>query len=309
MSLITMYSETLTKVGLKYVQAPENFKASKIFPVCPVNTISGEFPTYGKEYWMKNEAAVRTPGTESQGGVHGRGTDTYQCVDISFHEDVADEYVANEPDPLNPLKAATSRVTQKIAIYDEVYFAANFFATGKWGTNEATPSTLWDAASSDPMGDVDTYKQAMKVATGFDPNKLVISRTVYDVVKRHSTVKEQLKYTSSRVATAAILAGLFEVDEITVLNAVYDSAAYGATASQSFIAGDHALLLHTPASPSLEAPSAGYNFQWRGYGQGGYGVRKIRQENEMATRVEAHNYHQMKQMATDLGYLILQPIA
>lgn len=308
MSLMTGYSETLTKVGLKYVQDPAAFKAGIIFPVCPVKLLSSTYPTYDKEYWMKNEAKLRSPGTESAGGVHARGTGSYTCADVAFHEDVPDEYVKNDPAPLNPLKAATRRVTSKIAIYDEVDFAANFFVTGKWGSNEGTPATLW-SAGGDPFGDVDGYKRTVKVATAKAVDTFVMSEPVYDILKRHADVKDQIKYTTSANVTEELLARLFEVDRLIVLGAVYDSAKYGATASQSFIAANNALLLATTSSPSLEEPSAGYNFAWTGFGSNGYGVRKFYREEPLATRVEAHYYHVMKQMATDLGYMILAPIA
>jgi predicted aspartyl protease len=309
MAIQTAVSEVLTKVGLKYVQDPESFRAGKIFPMCPVNLLSSKYPTYDKSYWMKNEAKVRKPGTESIGGIHARGEAAYTCEDISYHEDVPMEYVQNDPDPLNPEKAATRRVTSKIAIYDEVDFVSNFFVTGKWGANEDTPSTLWDAANSTPLSDIDTYKRAIQIGTGFKANKIVMSRPVFDVLKRHITITDQVKYTSSGNVTKDILAGILEVDTIEILEAVYDSAKYGATAAQAFIGGKNLLLMHVAESPSLEEPSAGYNFVWRGYGTDGYGVRRIPLEKEMAVRVEAHHYHDMKQMATDLGYMVLAPIS
>ena len=290
------------------MQAPENFKASKIFPQCPVNTQAGTYPVYDKSYWMKNEAAVRTPATESEGGTHARSFDPYVCVNVAFHEDVADETNRNDPSIMNSMKSATRRVTMKIAIYDEVEWCADFFVTGIWGTDK-TPGTLWSASSSTPLEDVDAGKRMIQKNTSFKPNKFILAGAVFDILKRHSTVKDQLKYTSSANVTEEMLARMFEVEEIVVLDAVYDSAAYGATASQGFIGGDNALLLHTSKSPSLEDPSAGYNFTWNGFGGGGgYGVRKIRQENRLADRVEAMTYRDFKQVASDLGYMFIQPI-
>lgn len=307
MALQNKFQDVLTKVGLKYMQDPANFQASKIFPACPVMKLSGEFPTYPKEYWMKNEAAKRKPGTVSAGSAHGRGSDTYECEDISFHEDVPDEYVNNDAAPLNPLKAATTRVTQKIAIFDEVDFSTRFFTTGIWTAGTA-PSTKWDAANSTPLEDVDGWKRTQKIATGLGVDTAVMSEGVYDVLKRHSQVKDQIKYTSAANVTPELLARILEVDRLIILNAVYDSAAYGATAAQAYIAGDHFMLLKTTNSPSLEEASAGYNFVWNGYGSNGYGVRTFYREEPMATRVEAHHYHQMKQLASDLGTYVDAPL-
>lgn len=307
--LMEYYSETLTKVGLQYMQARSNFAAGQVFPNCPVNLISGTYPTYDKTYWMKNEAKVRAPGTESAGSPHARGTDSYACEDVSFHDDVPFENIKNDPKVLNPESAATRRVTNKIDIYDEVDFTSNFFTTGIWGT-DLTPSTLWNAASgSDPLGDIDTAKQTVKKNTGFDPNRIAISREVYDVLKRHSSIKEQIKYTSSRNVTAELLAYMFEVDKVIILNGVYDSAKYGATASQGFIGGQHCLVYHASNGPSLEEPSAGYRFVWNGYGSDGFGVESRDKADNKAVRVEAHNYRDFKLVAADLGYMLNNVLA
>jgi hypothetical protein len=100
------------------------------------------------------------------------------------------------------------------------------------------------------------------------------------------------------------LARLFEVDEVLVMNGIYDSAAYGASASMDFIGGKHALLYYAPRTPSLEEPSAGYRFTWNGYGNAGYGVDNFDLPKQKARRVEAHNYRDFKLVASDLGYLL-----
>ena len=46
--LMEYYSETLTKVGLQYMQARSNFAAGKVFPNCPVTLMSRTYPTYDK---------------------------------------------------------------------------------------------------------------------------------------------------------------------------------------------------------------------------------------------------------------------
>jgi len=312
MPLATQFSTTLTNVGLKYMQDPKAFKAGKIFPLCPVTLQSSTFPTWDKSYWLKNEAAERMPGTESEGSPQGRGTDSYVCKDISFHEDVPREYVANDPAPLNPQKAATRRVTHKIALYDEVAYVSNFFKTGVWGTDAAAPNPKWDAANSVPLEDIDGFKRTMASATGFSPNKAVMSQKVFDVLKRHPTIKGTLFSSGSTVPTAqiteAMLASILELDEIIVLRAIVDTANYGAAASIGYIAGDKFQLLHCAANPSLEDPSAGYNFGWTGYGTAGYGVETWYREDPKAWRVEAHNYHGMKKVAADLGLFVDAPL-
>lgn len=309
MALQTALNETLTKVGVKYIQDPNSFVAGNIFPRCPVNKLSATFPTYDKEYWMKNEAKKRVPGAESAGGTHARGTDSYSCEDISFHEDVPFENIENDPTPLNPEKAATRRVILKIALADEVDFASSFMTTGVWGT-DANPGTGWGtSATATPLNDISTGRLTVKQATGFDPNTLVLSRKAFDALKFCDQITDRLKYTTSSNVTADILARMFELEKIVVCNTVYDTAKYGATAAQAFVMDDVALLFYAPSAPSLEEPSAGYNFVWTGYGTDGFGVRRFWREENMSYRVEAHHYHDMKKVASDLGYFFSSPVA
>lgn len=308
MALQTAMNETLTRVGLKYVQDPSFFQAGNIFPRCSVNKLSATYPTYDKAYWMKNEAEVRVPGAESKGGTHARGTGSYSCEDIAFHEDVPFENIENDPEPLNPERAATRRVIQKIALYDELFFTTNFFKTGVWGTDGDKNAAWATPSSATPLNDIATGRTTVKKATGFDPNTLILSRDSFEALKFCDQITDRLKYTSSANVTADIIARMCEVDRVIVLNAVYDSAKYGATAAQNFIGSNGALLIYTPSSPSLEEPSAGYNFVWTGYGAEGFGVRRFWREENMAWRVEAHHYHDMALMAADLGYFIADTV-
>jgi len=304
MALQTQYTQTLTNVGLKYMQDPAKFKATKIFPLCPVTLLSSQYPVYDKEYWFKNEASVRAPGTESSGSRHGRSEASYSCQDVSHHENVPNEHIENDPNPLNPLSAATRRVSQIIATFDEVDWATRFLTTSVW-TDATTPSTKWNAASgSTPLEDIDGFKRDMESTTAFSPNKAVMSKDVFDVLKRHAQVKDQLKYTTAANVTADMLARILEVDEIVVLSAVYDSAAYGANASMNYVSSNKFLLLHVTDNPSLESPSAGYNFAWTGFGTNGYGVKTFEMDTLNSIRVEAHNYHDMRLVAADLGVYV-----
>ncbi|MDY0206199.1 MAG: hypothetical protein RBR82_06190 [Pseudomonas sp.] len=308
MALQAQYSEVLTNVGLQYGAGPDLFKANRVFPVCPVTLMSSQYPVYPKEYWTKNEAGIRKLATESKGGTHAREFGTYSCQDISYHEDVATESIKNDPVPLNPQKAATRRVTKKISLFDEIDFVTRFFTTGVW-TSGSNPTTKWDAANSTPLLDIDTYKRNMRVATGgFTANKIVMSEPVYDCLKRHSTVTGQLGANDSKMINSEILARILEVQEVIVMSAVYDTAAYGATSSHSYIAGNSLLFLHVTENPSLEDPSAGYNFGWNGFGVNGYGVTELEVPLAHAIRVEAHNYHDMRQIAADLGVFVAAPL-
>ena len=148
----------------------------------------------------------------------------------------------------------------------------------------------------------------MLEATGIRANTLTLSEKVKDRLLDHPDIIDRLKYGqtpgSAVVATMADLARLFELDRILVSSAVENTAAQGAAAEHSFIAGRHALLTHSAPAPGLMVPSAGYTFSWNGYmGATGLGhrIKTFRMESLASDRVEIEMAFAMKRVAADLG--------
>jgi len=97
------------------------------------------------------------------------------------------------------------------------------------------------------------------------------------------------------------------VNRVLVSKAVYNSAAEGATDSFSFVTGKHALLVHTPSSPGLMQPAAGYIFAWTGFsGEGNMGIRvsqiPMPWRGLGTVRTEASMAFDMQVVGSDLGY-------
>jgi hypothetical protein len=71
-----------------------------------------------------------------------------------------------------------------------------------------------------------------------------------------------------------MLAAMFDVEEVIVSKAVYNSAAEGLAATNNFIVGNNALLCYSTNQPSLNEPTAGYTFAWQGFtGMNSLGIR------------------------------------
>jgi hypothetical protein len=268
---------------------------------------------------------LRAPGTESNGsGYTLDNTPTYFADRYSVHKDIPDEVRANADAALNPDREATVFVTTKALIKREKLFVGRYFKSGVWGTDitgvASSPSAgqvlQWSDAASDPIKNVRDAKRTIRQSTGFEPNKLVLGRAVYDALVDHPDIIDRVKYGQTAGAPAkgnlAALATLFEIEEILVMNAIENTAKEGQTASHSFIGGKHAMLCHSAMSPGLMTPTAGYTFSWTGLmGNGieGNRIRQFRLEREGVDRVEIDMCFDLKVVAPELGYMFNSIVA
>lgn len=308
----------LTNISVAYLQNAANFVAARVFPNIPVSKQSDRYYVYDRGDFNRDEMQLRAPATESSGGGYRLdNTPTYFANRFSFHKDIPDEVRANADAVLNPDREATAFVTHKALIKREKLFVSSYFKTGVWTTDitgvSSSPSSgqqlQWNDANSTPIESVRAAKRAIAESTGFEPNKLVLGRAVYDTLLDHPDVIDRLKYgqTAGGVAntSTADLAALFKVDEILVMNAVENTGKEGQSNAHSFIGGKNAMLVHAATAPGLMTPTAGYTFSWTGLlgaGAEGNRIKSFRMENLGADRVEIDMCFDMKLVAADLGY-------
>jgi len=302
----------LTNISVAYIQEQNAYVASKIFPTIPVEKQSEKYFVYTKGDWFRDEAQLRAPSTESAGSGYSLSTATYSAAVYAFHKDVDDQVRANADAPLNPDRDATTFVTQRMLLRQEIQWASDFFTTGIWA-NDVTPSNLWsDYTASDPIGDVETGKATMLNATGYLPNTLVMGYDVFRQLRHHPDIVDRVKYTSSENVTEDILARFFGVDKILVARAIKNSGAEGAANSFASVYGKNAALYYVAPTPGLLTPSAGYTFAWRGVSDGmgaNIGITRFRMPELRADRIEAQMAWDNKVIASDLGYFFSACVA
>lgn len=302
----------LTNISVAYMQRQENFIASRVFPIVPVEKQSDRFFKYTKNDWFRDEAQRRADATESAGGGYNLTTDSYRADVWAFHKDIGDQTRANADAPLNVDREATEFVTSRMLLKMEKEWQSAFFGSGVWGT-DITPANLWsNYSTSDPLNDVETGKRTILATTGFEPNTLVLGYDVFIQLKNHPDLVDRIKYTSSNVITADMMARMFEVDRVLVCKAVQATNNEGGTEAYSFVQGKHALLSYSAPSPGLLQPSAGYVMSWTGVSGGigaTIGTSRLRMDSLKADRVEAEMAFDMKVVAPDLGYFFNAVVA
>lgn len=263
----------LTDYSVMFVQDSMNFVAQRATSVIPVNKQTDKYVFYDRGYFWRDEVAPRPLGGRPRQAGYKIGEGTYSAVEYGLEHTVDDRQRANADDPIRLDENATILLTQKNLIKQDRTWATKFFTTGIWTTDvtgvASSPSSVqflqFNDATSDPIGVIDEYKDAITELTGFRPNTLVLGSDVKRVLRSHPDIADRIKYTMPGVADEAILASLFEVANVVTARSVYNTADEGATNSFSFIVNKKAMLLaYIEPNPGLDSPTALATFAWTG---------------------------------------------
>jgi hypothetical protein len=297
----------LTPISILYMNEDDAFVVDKAFPIVPVRKQSDKVAKYTKEFWFRDEAKIRAPGTETHGSGYEVDTSTtYYANNYGFHLDVPDEERKNYDQPFDPDNDATMLVVEKMKLVRENKFATDNFTTSVWATDVVggTDFTKWsDYANSAPIEDVETGREAIYSSTAREANKMLIGRAVWSKLKHHPDFIERIKYSQKGVLTAEIVASILDIEQILIGKVIKTATIEGQTATFSYVFGKHCLLLHTPRRPGLRVPTAGYTFHWNVFGGISY-IRRIHDDKAQYDRIEGHTFFDQKVLGTDCGYFM-----
>jgi hypothetical protein len=308
----------LTDISVAYIQDARNYVADRVFPMVPVQHKSDVYFKFSKDDFLRDEVQQRADGQESAGGGFNLTTGSYSALVWGYHKDIGDQVRANQ-DPAVDIDTTTTKfIMQKQLIRRDAIFCSTYMKTGVWGTDmtgqaagDATHVTYWDDdANGDPFTDISNAQETVLQNTGFEPNVLCLGYPVYKRLKKHPLVIDRIKYTMQADAkniTPGLLAAAFDIDEVVVSKAVYNTAAEGNTFAGSFIMGKHALLAHRAPAPGLMIPSAGYIFPWEGLtGLNSMGVvvwqERMPGKGRNTVRTDSDMSFDMQVVSSDLGY-------
>lgn len=311
----------LTNLSVAFDQMDSAFIFDKVFPVVPVDDISGLYWNFPIEDWLRDEAQRRAPGTESAGGGFGINNDTYSCDVFAWHKDIDDQTLRQADTALSLDRAATQFVVNRLRMRQERQFLTDFFGTGRWGLDltgvASSPSTnqfiQWNnTGTSKPITDVKAARRRIVSTTGMIPNTLVLGYDVYDALTVHPDILDRIKYTDSSAITEEILARYFDVERVLVSSSIVNTAAEGQTANTNFNLGKVALLCYSAPAASLMTPSAGYQFKWKGVSNGlgtTIGTSRFRMDALKSDRIEGEVAFDNKIISPALGVYIAAAVA
>lgn len=306
----------LSNLSIALRQSMDGFVADRVFPIVPVAKQSDKYWTIPQADFARDDMRKRAPATRSPAVNWTLSTDSYFADIFDLAVDVPDEVRANADDEVQLDQNSIERLVRSAMIKKERQWVADFLTTSVWtgdqsGVDSAAPGAnqfgRWDRDDSKPIETIRNQADVMGGRSGYRPNKLVLGRQVYSKLLDHPSIVGRVdrgQTAGAAMVTRQNLAALFEIDEVLVMDAVYNTAAEGQTGSLSFIGGKSALLLYTAPAPGLMVASAGFTFNWTGLVAGSslqQVVRRIRLDPERCDHFDIEMAWDQKQTSADLG--------
>lgn len=277
----------LSNIALSYYQNAANYFAKAIFPICPVDLSSDNYYVFDKEDLLRDNWRRKPAYGKVDPAVVSEHTETYNCqVDqmIMGIDQIRQTDLGRRmgPSTRDPKQQRTRTIAEQANIHQDVTFADKFFKSGAWKDEyEGVDSTSvagkqfikFSNDNSDPIALIDQQKTVMQQSTGRTPNRLALGANVFNALKIHPGILERVKYggTTANPAnvTTNVLAQLFGVEKLVVLQSIANRADIGEAADMQFIGDPNAFLLaYATNAPSVDEPSAGYIFTWDMLGNG-----------------------------------------
>ncbi len=294
-----------------YLQAQDRFVAERVFPAVPVEKDSGTYYIMTKKYWFLDSMQTRAPGARFARSGYGVESTTYTTLQWGLEHPIPIENRANSQLPLDLESVGVRWLGQQSLIRKERAWAADFMANSVWGSTDNNSTTDWDDfTSGDPVSDVQTAVRTISNNTGMDANSLVMGFIVYQALQNHPDIIDRVKYTQTATLAGvrAALSAVFDVANIMVSKATYNSANEGQTFSGAAIVDDDCLVCHVAPSPGIMTASAGYTFAWAGGGGMGSMMPMYFEDQTDSDVLKIKEQWDQKAVATDLGYCFLDVV-
>lgn len=276
----------LTNMSMAFFQNPADFVATSIFPICPVQLSASYYYTFSKADLARDNVQRKPAFGRVNPAIMGQEDNSYKCevdqVLVGIDQIAQLNYQrSNAPGVTDPRRAKVRFATEQMLLHQDILFASKFFKTGVW-TNQmqgkaSNPGTSefikWTDSSFDPVGFFDDRKAEIKRKGRRTPNRLALGVDAFIALKNHPAVMERVKYTGSTAnparVTERVLAELFDIEQVKVLESTYNAAGIGQAEDMEFICDSKAALLcYATPTPQIDEPSAGYIFTWDMLGNG-----------------------------------------
>jgi hypothetical protein len=319
----------LTNMATAYFAAAADYAAKQVFPIVPVQLSSSFYYKFSKEDLARDDMQRKPQFGKVMPALLGQAEDTYSCkvdqIIIGIDQLQALNYQrTNAPGVADPRTAKVRAATEKVNIPLDAVFAKNFFKSSVWNEVRtgvtATPGTTqfwqWDNANSDPITYIDSLMTYVKKNGRRKPNVLALGADAYNGLKHNAVILERVKYSGSTPNPATVntnvLAQLFGLDKVVVIESTYNAAKPGLAADMEYICDSKAALLcYAAPAPAIDEPSAGYIFAWDMLGDGQV-MPMAQWDGENGTHsefIEGLMAYDMKQTGQDLAIFLSACVA
>lgn len=319
----------LTNLALAQFQAPDDFVATKLFPVVPVQLPTSRYYTFSKADLARDNMARKPAFGRVAPAILGQSEDSYDCqVDqliLGIDQIGALPYQrTGAPGAADPRVGKVRACVEQAKLHLDLMFAGKYFKAGVW-TNEwagkaASPTgkqfLQFDQAASDPVQLIDRLSLEVRREGRRKPNKIALGMEAFVALKNSAAVLDRVKFSGSTANPATVnenvLAQLFGVEQVAVMASTYNKAGLGQSPDMDFVCDPKGMLLcYAPPAPAIDEPSAGYTFAWDLLG-GEQFIAVTQFEGEPGTHsefIEAVLAYDMKVTGQDLAVYLKDCVA
>lgn len=316
----------LTDVSIGYMNDPNFYIADKAFPLAASDKQSNVFARYNRgDFFQGSEDVgitsglggdlVRAPGTKAKTVGYRVSNDPFHCINYAVGVEIPDELRGNADSIFELDREATTLASEILTIRREIEFVGKAFKTGVWGTDlvGSTDFTKFsDYGGSDPFTIMDDQLDAMELATGVRPTKIIMGPTVWRRWKHHPDFIDRIKGGATTGSPAMMnlqqLAAMLDIQEVLVGRGIYRSTPERTgndTPTLTRLYGDNVLILNSPAGQSRFKPQAGLTFYWKTLTGGGLQfVRRYREDKYRKDVIECHGYWSIQPVDTYSGIFL-----
>lgn len=300
----------LTNLSLKYKN--EDMIWPFILPIIKVGKRSDKFFTYNKadSYTLANDKIG--PKSLPNEITWGTSTDNYSVTDHALSDWLAQETIDNSDNPVQPEVDTNDFLNMCLDVAQEKRVVDLIFAAGTYPAGNKTQlsgTSQWGGSADDPIGTVMTAIEGCFMRA----NTLVFGQATWQKYRQLSEILDAVKSTSryqgspGGLATASEVAALFEVDQILIGRARYNTAKEGQAASYARLWGKHFAALHVVKNPGIRSISFGATFVET--------LRQTQRDFDVRRGIKGAHFFKVawnsdeKILASDLGYFIEDAVA
>jgi len=301
----------LSNIAMQY--RPQGMIADLVAPIVSVQKQSDSYPVWSQGDALRIETDIRAPGMEANKITRDVSTDTYFARNYALKVDLTLEDRENmDPGFIGELRAGRAKfLKSKISLNWEKRLANQVTSGSNVGSYSTVTSDWMDSAiaNSTPIANIETAISNVQDSTGYKPNRILMGELAWRYFRRHLSVVNILHGNtgsgSPRYATREQVKALFELDELIIGGAYYNSAAEGQTAVVAPMWLDYVLVYFAPMAPSTEEPSFMYSFRWAKGSLPNMGI-EVHPFNAKtkSEEIEIGYYQDEKICSANLGFLL-----
>ena len=278
----------LTNMSMAYFADPADFVAPSVFPICPVQQSSSYYYKFSKADLARDSVRRKPAYGKVQPAIFSETDATYKCdvdqIIVGIDQITTLDYTRSRaPGAIDPRRAKVRFATEQMRIHLDRIFAQRVFSPGVWGQEwtgvTGTPTgnqfNKFDDSNFEPVKFFDDRARDIKQIGRRKPNRLVLGYDAFLGLKNNPDLLERVKYTGTTAnpanVTTKVLAELFGVEQVKVVESTWNAAGLGQAEDMQFICDPKgALLCYATPTPAIDEPSAGYIFTWDMLGNGNY---------------------------------------